>query len=675
MKAAERDHQIELALNEVMFTHRLVFEALELANKNPGGAVLLGEIIAALTEEQVRALNKSYKNPLINTVRQILISLINRKLVFIACSDRHRHYYAAVSVFSQQEMPFVFRPSYRQMVIELMKDAITYYNRAVRLGDIDRYLNDIRPDLKGDCKWFRRTIQRLANEGMVKIVARTRQDKYGGQYYLLHDMDIAMFDNPVPPPWVETVLRAFHELWEKQSESARLEGRLPAPLTTVEIKNYIYERYGENIVPHEKNAVANAVLILARPTANQAIRRLRRESYSKCLWVPFEVKDDEIELYGLPKSDSERANLLVRHAVERLRRPVTQSDLGEELKLRPELQLARPQSMNVLLTQQNKFSDVKRIGWFAAEWYYYVGNINSPPATSYLTLKRVEAEWKNLNAVFELNDLDNCSLKTAAYGRCVLIKNTLESIVPKLRALKANKKFGTVVNTEAETLYEEIIQFQPQIKSWLDNNASAELELPEQVNPDVAGLTPEELWTFLQPLYPKSVKVRTITDLSNLLGNDIRRFRNPFYKPSFCDGTLETVQYLFDRTDAFMYAARKWGGRECCLQAVLAGNNLGLLRDVNFVIPGLSSNDYNERLIAVACLAFLQPEGAADHLAEVCLNDADAGVRESALWAFGFVGGSISHLADKLEDSQEDRNILNYVSQLKALTQVEFWFV
>ena len=155
MKPNNRDKQIELALNEVMPAHRLVFETLELANKNSDRAVLLGEIISTLTEQQVKVLETSYQNPLIDTVRQILTLLINRRLAFIARSDRHRHYYAAASVFNQQEMPFVFRPSYRQMLIGLIKDAIIHYNGAVRKGDVGRYMEEFHPELKADCKWYR----------------------------------------------------------------------------------------------------------------------------------------------------------------------------------------------------------------------------------------------------------------------------------------------------------------------------------------------------------------------------------------------------------------------------------------------------------------------------------------------------------------------------------------
>lgn len=59
------------------------------------------------------------------------------------------------------------------------------------------------------------------------------------------------------------------------------------------------------------------------------------------------------------------------------------------------------------------------------------------------------------------------------------------------------------------------------------------------------------------------------------------------------------------------------------MQATLAGSNLVLLRDINFVLPDLYSNDFNERLIAVACLAFFQYKTAIKCLEGVILNDSN----------------------------------------------------
>ncbi len=85
--------------------------------------------------------------------------------------------------------------------------------------------------------------------------------------------------------------------------------------------------------------------------------------------------------------------------------------------------------------------------------------------------------------------------------------------------------------------------------------------------------------------------------------------------------------------------AKGWGGAECGLQAVLAANELGLLRDSRFVIPALDNKDYSLRLSAVACLAFLPSVLGNSRLRDAAASDGDAGVRQSALWAYGFAGG------------------------------------
>lgn len=671
----DQNQKIELALNELLFAHRMVFQVLESVNRNTGQAVLLGTVIEALSDEQIQILKRVYKNPLIDVVRQILTGLINRRLVFIAKSERHRHYYAAVTFCTPDKMPFVFKPSHRQLVISLIKNTIAHFKRPVRIGDIDQYLNDIRPDLKGDCKWFRSTIQKLVFQDIVKIVNHTRKDKHGGYYYVLAGSENDLNNSVVPPSWLEVVLESFKALWEIQLEKAASCEKLPEPLSTAEIKNYIVEKYGVEILPHEKQAVANSLYALSRHTSVAAIRKVRRESYSKCLWVPVEIRDDEINLNGSPKSDSEKANLLVRYAVERLQRPVTMNDFHDELKIHPELKITKRKSMNGFLLTQQKFTPVKKVGWVHGKWYYYYGEEKSPSITAYLTLKKLTVDWETLNAVLELNDLDHCLLKTVAYGRYKLIKNKIDEIVPELYPLAANENFGNVVNSEAKKLYEEIEIVRNQTELWLEDKADLTGKLPEKVESNLIGLTIEELWKLLQPLYPKAVKVKKLVEISNLLSDDIRRIKNPHFKPSFCYGTLESVPYLFDQTDAFIYAAKKWGGRECCLQAILAGSNIGLLRDVNFVLPELSRSNYNKRLMAVACLAFLQDKKAIEYLENICLTDPELGVRESAIWAFAFLGGNIKKLANKIRRKETEQSVINFMAKIEFCSISELWFI
>jgi hypothetical protein len=58
-------------------------------------------------------------------------------------------------------------------------------------------------------------------------------------------------------------------------------------------------------------------------------------------------------------------------------------------------------------------------------------------------------------------------------------------------------------------------------------------------------------------------------------------------------------------------------------------------------MPGLASSDYEQRLAAIACCAFLQSEQGTALLADLATSDPESGVREAALWALGFAGGTV----------------------------------
>jgi hypothetical protein len=81
------------------------------------------------------------------------------------------------------------------------------------------------------------------------------------------------------------------------------------------------------------------------------------------------------------------------------------------------------------------------------------------------------------------------------------------------------------------------------------------------------------------------------------------------------------------------------GGLECNFQARLASSELGWLRDVRFVFPALCAKEVETRLAAVACLAFLWSEEGNKYLRRMAVEDVEPGVRQSALWAYGFANG------------------------------------
>ncbi len=111
------------------------------------------------------------------------------------------------------------------------------------------------------------------------------------------------------------------------------------------------------------------------------------------------------------------------------------------------------------------------------------------------------------------------------------------------------------------------------------------------------------------------------------------------------------------------------------MQAAMVRDNLGLLCDLNFVLPALSSVNFNERLVAVSCLAFLQDQNAIGYLFETCLNDLDAGVRESAIWAYAFLGGNIKTLAAEVRKGEKNVTVLEFLAKIERRNCADLWFV
>src|SRR5690606_6126412 len=121
------------------------------------------------------------------------------------------------------------------------------------------------------------------------------------------------------------------------------------------------------------------------------------------------------------------------------------------------------------------------------------------------------------------------------------------------------------------------------------------------------------------PRYPLACEGLTPARLVPLLDRQIRRIPNPHFKWRFSTDDSAATEYLFDAVSALSYAAFRWGDEDERYYANLAATTLGYLRDHRFVTPVLDCERFEERLIAVACLAFLgDPE---DRLAEVATQD------------------------------------------------------
>ena len=79
---------------------------------------------------------------------------------------------------------------------------------------------------------------------------------------------------------------------------------------------------------------------------------------------------------------------------------------------------------------------------------------------------------------------------------------------------------------------------------------------------------------------------------------------------------------------------------------------LGRLRDHRYVVPGLHSDRFEERQIAVSCLAFLGDPGG--DLPRIAREDPDSVVQGAASWGVQFVReveGAIAVADTELNDA------------------------
>ena len=190
------------------------------------------------------------------------------------------------------------------------------------------------------------------------------------------------------------------------------------------------------------------------------------------------------------------------------------------------------------------------------------------------------------------------------------------------------------------------------------------------------GLTSEELLTILKPLYPQAEKITNAAQLITLKYDSIRRIPNPAFVSRFAKDPQVAAEFLYDRTDALLYAAKQWGGPECCLQAMLASNELGWLRDPRFVFPALGSKGFEVRLAAIACLAFLGSNEGNEQLRELAIKDVDPGVRQSALWAYGFAHGEGAfELASRQAEDDISSQVRSFAEKVQQWSDSEWWLL
>lgn len=663
--------------------HLIVLEALEKVNYTYNRVASNVEIVDAIHIRDKKRLEQTYANKMGTIVSKILELLRARGLVFVTVAANERRFYGSTKVLSQEGAQAPLIQSRRSRVFGLVCETVAKLGRAVRLADVmehastSEHARDISPTE------ITRDVLSLHQTGELNIVARLRGDGKGISLYLPSELDPEDYMPAEPLTWLERVANAFNMLWDEHVKAAAAEGLRPRPISTGEVRAWLKDSGESTLNLNDPMFLINALQQLAR-TSRPIVRKIKRGDQKAVLWVPIGVKDEELRLGDIYISDMERVAEAVKRAVKKLGRPVNSKDLEREFETDPCLRPAGERRTFELLSELVKGRTYRnreggytrprifRAGRIVGRTYYCADNLRG--ASAYILLRQLDLRWAATDADNALESVERCILPSVALGKVLLLATETEKILKRIDCILENKDCDQATLREAKDLRQQVSESERAAQVWLSTHTSGSQNLPREVSTKIPGWTGKDIFPILIPFCPMESKTKSATKTAMYLCRSIRRIPNPGYQGRFSDDHGTAVEFLFDRTEALLYIARQWGGHECCLQAMIAKNELGLLRDPRFVFPALESSDFEVRLTGVACLAFLWSEEGNRLLKDVATSDPDFGVRQSALWAYAFARGEGAvELASNLAEADANPHVRSFAKQMLEPNDKGLW--
>lgn len=501
-------------------------------------------------------------------------------------------------------------------------------------------------------------------------------------------MDVGRYKPKQPLTWLDEVAQTVEALWVDRMEEAKAKGQLPKPFTTGDVRVRVADSpfYSRGELKKDPQVLVDAVKHLSE-SREPLLRKIKRQGQKALLWAPVEVSNEELDFGGAYANDAERMGAAVERAVRRLGRPITVREVKYEIERDFSLQPVGSSSIYQALQYASRETfdaydgngrqaritrRIHRVGRVGGDTYYYTAD--SAEARAFVEFRQLEFRWSEMGVEDELSALGKASIPCVVKGRSLLIRNEAETFLSELDSILKRGGMDSATLSEADQLHVRIEKYMHLACRWIDLSGVNGSNIPTNVESAVPGWTAEELLRVLKPLYPHAQTITSNAKLITLMGNSIRRVLNPDFKVRSSKDPREAAELLFDRTDALIYAAKQWGGSECCLQAMLADSELGLLRDPHFIFPALESKVFEIRLAGVACLAFLWSDEGNERLRGIALNDSDPGVRQSALWAYGFACGEGARemLVDKAQNDPNNR-VREFASQALEADGESWW--
>lgn len=670
-------------LTEPKPEHTIVLNAVEIANTAFERVVNVEEIIQALSPKEKQILEKKYADfNFSSRISNILALLRTRGKLFSTSRIGKYRYYGVVGILDPSKIDVTNFRSRRQQTYYMVREAVLKMGRALKMGELLEFAKSYSLLSESDGVSIRQDVLSLRQTGEL-LAKRVRGDSQGYTLYLPTDFKVEDYLPPKPASWLEFVLSLFHQIWEEHKFEVNPKNPLPLPITTGEIREKIRAsgEFSEKL-KDPKDLIA-ALQQLAQ-TRDPRIVKILRPGQKAILWIPIGVKVNEVNLGIAYAHDTERIEEAVKRACVRHGRPVNVREISEEIKADLSLEPVSKVPYATLISDMGRRSTDKsrrttsgrvnakfhHVGLLNERGYFYI--TDEPEAKAFTRYRSLSDKWKVLDPLSEISAIERCILPTVAFGRLKLLSQEIIVVSKELNALQKMDSILGIDDVERSSFEKEVSELFQRVQEPLLKLSEVFNYLPKTVDQRVKGLTVHEMTDLIKPYYKRASGLPSNVSLQAYLGESVRRIPNPDFKIVNSKDSRLAVKYLYDKTDALMYIAREYGGEESRLQAMLATNELGLLRDPKFVLPALDDEDFNVRLTAVSCMAFLQSNLGSERLSYMAENDQEYGIRQSALWAYGLATdankSAMNFIAKRgLQDS--DQRVRKFASNLIEVPQ------
>lgn len=620
------------SLSSLRTEHRIIFSAVETSYFVTQEPVTIDAVMLVLTPDEIERLDETYATDPESAVNRIL-----RFLVKIGVLNMGGDGEGVVPAVDRADPA----PSNRQIVRRLVEECFEREGRRpLRSGDIKDYASTV--EYAQHLTWtdVQSALASLHQTNDLQDLGTQRGGGARGRR-LFAPLGEVVAEEDARSTWLSHLYDVFQHVWRARVAEATAEGRRPRPPSTGDLREAVRSS-GEFLDRLENSQLlVNGVRQLS-DRGNPLLRKVRRPGQRKLLWAPVDVPDADLDLGSSFASDTERVVEAVRRAEASFGRPVELAEVQDIIDRDPALLPAGTTPVYQILSDVAKTNLDQGKGKRAArrnQRVHAVGSVGgralytiADPAEGvrYAAGERLSLEWNDLNVYTALTEISACPFKPLRVGRAMELEVAILSLQEKASALASEDSYTPHGALEVSRESGRAIQELQPLKVTDDL-------LPERLQQTMEGYTPVELIRVLEPHYHAASGAEGAQDIVPNLAGAIWRIPNEAHTRRFDTDDSKAAEYLFEKTDALTYVARRWGGREAIMQANLALHMLGRLRDHRFVLPLLASSEVEARLTGIACLAFLQPDGAVETLTDLGEGDPEAGVRESAAWATRFV--------------------------------------